>query len=112
MSSVLPAKVGENEKDDISIRVITDHIRATVFMASDGILPSNEGRGYVMRRLLRRAARHGRMLGINRPFLTELVDTVIESSEAGYPELREHESYIKRSLAPRNCALAAPSTLA
>ena len=89
-------KYGENEKDDISIRVITDHIRATVFMASDGILPSNEGRGYVMRRLLRRAARHGRMLGINRPFLTELVDTVIESSEAGYPELREHESYIKK----------------
>ena len=89
-------KYGENEKDDISIRVITDHIRATVFMASDGILPSNEGRGYVMRRLLRRAARHGRMLGINRPFLTELVETVIESSEAGYPELREHESYIKK----------------
>ncbi len=89
-------KYGENEKDDISIRVITDHIRATVFMASDGILPSNEGRGYVMRRLLRRAARHGRMLGINRPFLTELVDTVIESSEAGYPELREHEAYIKK----------------
>ena len=87
---------GANEKDDISIRVITDHIRATVFMASDGILPSNEGRGYVMRRLLRRAARHGRMLGINRPFLTELVDTVIESSESGYPELREHESYIKK----------------
>ena len=89
-------KYGENDKDDISIRVITDHIRATVFMASDGILPSNEGRGYVMRRLLRRAARHGRMLGINRPFLTELVDTVIASSEAGYPELREHEAYIKK----------------
>ena len=89
-------KYEENEKDDVSIRVITDHIRATVFMASDGILPSNEGRGYVMRRLLRRAARHGRMLGINRPFLTELVDTVIESSEAGYPELREHEAYIKK----------------
>ena len=85
-----------NEKDDISIRVITDHIRATVFMASDGILPSNEGRGYVMRRLLRRAARHGRMLGIDHPFLTDLVDTVIISSEVGYPELREHESYIKK----------------
>ena len=87
---------GANEKDDISIRVITDHIRATVFMASDGILPSNEGRGYVMRRLLRRAARHGRMLGIDHPFLTDLVDTVINSSEIGYPELREHESYIKK----------------
>ena len=87
---------GANEKDDISIRVITDHVRATVFMASDGILPSNEGRGYVMRRLLRRAARHGRMLGIDHPFLTDLVDTVIISSEVGYPELREHESYIKK----------------
>ena len=87
---------GANEKDDISIRVITDHICATVFMASDGILPSNEGRGYVMRRLLRRAARHGRMLGIDHPFLTDLVDTVIISSEVGYPELREHESYIKK----------------
>ena len=87
---------GANEKDDISIRVITDHIRATVFMASDGILPSHEGRGYVMRRLLRRAARHGRMLGIDHPFLTDLVDTVIISSEVGYPELREHESYIKK----------------
>ena len=89
-------RYGANEKDDISIRVITDHIRATVFMASDGILPSNEGRGYVMRRLLRRAARHGRMLGIDHPFLTDLVDTVIISSEVGYPELREHESYIKK----------------
>ena len=86
----------QNEKDDISIRVITDHIRSTVFMVSDGILPSNEGRGYVLRRLLRRAARHGRMLGIDHPFLTELVDTVIKSSEQGYPELREHESYIKK----------------
>ena len=87
---------GDNEKDDISIRVITDHIRSTVFMVSDGILPSNEGRGYVLRRLLRRAARHGRMLGIDRPFLTELVETVIVSSEQGYPELREHEAYIKK----------------
>ena len=86
----------QDPKTDISIRVITDHIRATVFMASDGILPSNEGRGYVMRRLLRRAARHGRMLGIDHPFLTDLVDTVIVSSEVGYPELREHESYIKK----------------
>lgn len=89
--------------------MITDHIRSTVFMVSDGILPSNEGRGYVLRRLLRRAARHGRMLGIDHPFLTELIDTVIASSEAGYPELREHESYIKRWLAPRKNVLAAPS---
>lgn len=89
-------KYGEEEHNDISIRVITDHIRSTVFMVSDGVLPSNEGRGYVLRRLLRRAARHGRMLGINRPFLVELVDTVIKSSEVGYPELREHEEYIKK----------------
>ena len=87
---------GADHNTDISIRVITDHIRSTVFMVSDGILPSNEGRGYVLRRLLRRAARHGRMLGIRRPFLTELVDTVITSSEQGYPELREHEAYIKK----------------
>lgn len=87
---------GENEKNDISIRVITDHIRSCTFMVSDGILPSNEGRGYVLRRLLRRAARHGRMLGINRPFLVDLVDTVILSSESAYPELREHEAYIKK----------------
>ena len=87
---------GENAKDDISIRVITDHIRSCTFMVSDGILPSNEGRGYVMRRLLRRAARHGRMLGISRPFLVELVETVIQSSESAYPELREHDAYIKK----------------
>ena len=87
---------GANDKDDISIRVITDHIRSCTFMVSDGILPSNEGRGYVLRRLLRRAARHGRMLGIRRPFLVELVETVIQSSESAYPELREHEAYIKK----------------
>lgn len=87
---------GANAKDDISIRVITDHIRSCTFMVSDGILPSNEGRGYVLRRLLRRAARHGRMLGIRRPFLVELVETVIQSSEFAYPELREHDAYIKK----------------
>jgi len=87
---------GANAKDDISIRVITDHIRSCTFMVSDGILPSNEGRGYVLRRLLRRAARHGRMLGISRPFLVELVETVIQSSESAYPELREHDAYIKK----------------
>ncbi|MDY4158051.1 MAG: alanine--tRNA ligase [Faecalibacterium sp.] len=87
---------GEDDKTDISIRVITDHIRSCTFMVSDGILPSNEGRGYVLRRLLRRAARHGRMLGITHPFLVELVETVIQSSETAYPELREHDAYIKK----------------
>ena len=87
---------GQNEKTDISIRVITDHIRSCTFMVSDGILPSNEGRGYVRRRLLRRAARHGRLLGIQGPFLVDLVETVIRSSESAYPELREHDAYIKK----------------
>ena len=86
----------QDPKTDISIRVITDHIRSCTFMVSDGILPSNEGRGYVLRRLLRRAARHGRMLGIDHPFLVDLVETVIQSSESAYPELREHEAYIKK----------------
>ena len=85
----------QDPKTDISIRVITDHIRSCTFMVSDGILPSNEGRGYVLRRLLRRAARHGRMLGIDHPFLVDLVETVIQSSESAYPELREHDAYIK-----------------
>ena len=87
---------GADPREDISIRVITDHIRSCTFMVSDGILPSNEGRGYVLRRLLRRAARHGRMLGIRRPFLVELAETVIQSSESAYPELREHDAYIKK----------------
>ena len=86
----------KDAKTDISIRVITDHVRSCTFMVSDGVRPTNEGRGYVLRRLLRRAARHGRMLGINRPFLVELVETVIQSSESAYPELREHADYIKR----------------
>ena len=88
-------KYGENEAQDISIRVITDHIRSTVFMVSDGILPSNEGRGYV----LRRAARHGRMLGVTRPFLAELCDTVIRENGGAYPELVEHSDYIKKTIA-------------
>ncbi len=90
---------GQHRPTDISIRVITDHVRSTVFMVSDGILPSNEGRGYVLRRLLRRAARHGRLLGVTRPFLPELAETVIAQSESAYPELRENADYIKKTIA-------------
>ena len=90
---------GEDAKTDISLRVITDHIRSTVFMIGDGILPSNEGRGYVLRRLLRRAARHGRMLGVNKPFLAELCETVIRENGGAYPELCEHSDYIKKTIA-------------
>ena len=86
----------ENEKADISLRVITDHIRSTVFMVGDGVLPSNEGRGYVLRRLLRRAARHGRLLGVNRPFLYEVVDTVVHENRTAYPELEQKADYIKK----------------
>ncbi len=89
---------GQDAKTDISIRVITDHIRSTVFMVSDGIQPSNEGRGYVLRRLLRRAARHGRMLGVTRPFLAELCETVIAENGSGYTELIEHSDYIKKTI--------------
>ena len=87
-------KYKENPAADISIRIITDHIRSVTFMVSDGILPSNEGRGYVLRRLLRRAARHGRLLGIEGKFLTGLCEKVIETSRDGYPELEEHKDYI------------------
>ncbi|MCR5625296.1 MAG: alanine--tRNA ligase, partial [Lachnospiraceae bacterium] len=91
----LSGKEYEKEyKDDVSIRVITDHIRSVTFMASDGILPSNEGRGYVMRRLLRRAARHGRLLGIKGEFLNEVSKTVIENSKDAYPELEEKKEHI------------------
>ena len=83
-----------DDKKDVSIRLITDHIRSITFMASDGILPSNEGRGYVMRRLLRRAARHGRLLGIEGLFLSKLCETVINEAKDGYPELEEKKSYI------------------
>ena len=87
---------GKDEKSDISIRAVTDHIRASTFMISDGIIPSNEGRGYVLRRLIRRAARHGKLIGIDRPFLSELCDTVIAENKAGYPELVEKEQLIKK----------------
>jgi len=89
---------GENEKNDISIRIITDHIRSTIFMASDGVLPSNEGRGYVMRRLIRRAVRHGKLLGIKDMFLVDLSKTVVEHSKQEYTELEDKFDYITKIL--------------
>ena len=91
-------KYGEDNKKDVSIRVITDHIRSVTFMASDGILPSNEGRGYVMRRLLRRAVRHGKLLGINGLFLKDIVKTVVDNSKCEYTELEEKYDYIVKLL--------------
>lgn len=88
-----------NEKSDVSLRVITDHIRSTTFMIGDGVIPSNVGRGYVLRRLLRRAARHGRLLGIEKPFLAEVCETVIKENESAYPELREKRDYIVKVIA-------------
>ena len=85
----------KNDKKDVSLRVIADHIRSTVMMVSDGVIPSNEGRGYVLRRLLRRAARHGKLLNIDRQFLFEVADTVINCSKDAYPELEEKREYIK-----------------
>lgn len=87
---------GENHKDDISLRIITDHIRSVTFLISDGVLPSNEGRGYVLRRILRRAARHGRLLGIKETFLYNLCQSVIDNSSGAYPELKSKEGYIKK----------------
>ena len=86
----------DNADTDVSLRVITDHIRSTTFMVGDGVLPSNEGRGYVLRRLLRRAARHGRMIGIKDTFLHEVADTVIDENKCAYPELEEKRAYIKK----------------
>ena len=94
VSELTGAYYGESHKKDVSLRVITDHIRSAVFMICDGVLPSNEGRGYVLRRLLRRAARHGKLLGVNDPFLHEIVATVVEISGGQYPELKEKQSYI------------------
>ena len=96
ISKVAKVNYGEGEKSDISLRVITDHIRSTTFMVCDGVCPSNEGRGYVLRRLLRRAARHGRLLGIEGTFLYEIADTVIRESCGAYPQLVEKQDYIKR----------------
>ena len=96
VSELTGAHYGESYQRDVSLRVITDHIRSATFMICDGILPSNEGRGYVLRRLLRRAARHGKLLGVNEPFLYQVVDTVIHENECQYPDLREKQSYITK----------------
>ena len=87
-------KYHDDEKKDVSLRVITDHVRSTTMMISDGVMPSNEGRGYVLRRLLRRAARHGRLLGIDRPFLYEVAETVIKENDTAYPNLLEKHDFI------------------
>ena len=96
VSELTGAHYGETEKRDVSLRVITDHIRSATFMICDGILPSNEGRGYVLRRLLRRAARHGKLLGVNEPFLYQVVDTVIHENQGQYPDLLEKQTYITK----------------
>ncbi len=96
VSELTGAYYGKSHKMDVSLRVITDHIRSSTFMICDGVLPSNEGRGYVLRRLLRRAARHGKLLGVNEPFLYKVIDTVIHENECQYPELREKQSYITK----------------
>ena len=96
VSKISGKTYGESYKTDVSLRVITDHIRSTVMMICDGVIPSNEGRGYVLRRLLRRAARHGKLLGINEPFLYKVCDTVIHESGGAYPALIEKQEYIRK----------------
>jgi len=96
VTAITGAAYGQSYKTDVSLRVITDHIRASSFMIADGVLPSNEGRGYVLRRLLRRAARHGKLLGVNKPFLYEVVETVVKENEVHYSYLRERAEYITR----------------
>ena len=98
VASLAHLKYKEDEKKDVSLRLITDHVRSCTFMISDGIMPSNEGRGYVLRRLLRRAARHGRMLNIKDKFLAELAKVVIELSNEAYPELEERKAMILKVL--------------
>ncbi len=96
VTAITGASYGQSTKTDVSLRVITDHIRASTFMIADGVQPTNEGRGYVLRRLLRRAARHGKLLGVNKPFLFEVVSTVIKENESHYTYLRERAEHIIR----------------
>ena len=106
ISEIAGVKYGDDPKTDISLRVITDHIRSTTFMIGDGVMPSNNGRGYVLRRLLRRAARHGRLLGIDRMFLTEVCDTVIHENESAYPELKDKRDFIHNVIATEEANFA------
>ena len=106
ISKIAGVEYKKDAKTDVSLRVITDHIRSTTFMVGDGILPSNEGRGYVLRRLLRRAARHGRLLGITKPFLCDVCDTVINENANAYPELAEKRDYIKKIIGVEEEAFA------
>ncbi|MEE1219082.1 MAG: alanine--tRNA ligase [Ruminococcus sp.] len=96
ISEITGVAYGTDDKKDISLRVITDHIRSTTFMIGDGVMPSNEGKGYVLRRLLRRAARHGRLLGYTEPFLYKVCETVIKENETAYPELMEKQEFITK----------------
>ncbi len=96
VTAITGAAYGQSTKTDVSLRVITDHIRASTFMIADGVQPTNEGRGYVLRRLLRRAARHGKLLGVNKPFLYEVVETVIRENESHYTYLRERAAHVIR----------------
>ena len=96
VTEITGASYGQSQEKDVSLRVITDHIRSASFMICDGVLPSNEGRGYVLRRLLRRAARHGKLLGVNEPFLYQIVDTVVHENECQYSDLREKQTYITK----------------
>ena len=96
VSEITGAHYGDSQASDVSLRIITDHIRSATFMICDGVLPSNEGRGYVLRRLLRRAARHGKLLGVNEPFLYQILDTVIHENEGEYKDLRQKQDYITK----------------
>ena len=110
VSEITHAHYGQSHKTDVSLRIITDHIRSATFMICDGVLPSNEGRGYVLRRLLRRAARHGKLLGVNEPFLYEVCEAVIRENEGHYPELRERQAYITKVIRVKRRTSQRPST--
>lgn len=96
ISEIAGVKYHDDAKNDVSLRVITDHVRSSTFMIGDGVIPSNNGRGYVLRRLIRRACRHGRLLGVNEPFLYKVCETVLEDNKVAYPELQDKAELIKK----------------